>query len=251
MTDRAVGAPLTFAVSGGNPRVDLALRVDDDGGFVADVLTERSLAQAPPVRLGAFRGRLPAPTLAALTKVVAASLEPAASSGPAGYPPDTVVRLVSAGGDAPVPAVGEETELAALDKAIAEAAAGALADPISAIIAEARDHDGGPVLMLTATGTEPFRLLLFASDIPGYWARTWIDTPSGQQHLEIETMQRLVAEGTVPDGPADLSPGSEAVIPLPDGSTAGSTGGFIAWRAGQGHERRIVTGSWSLPRADA
>ena len=52
--------------------------------------------------------------------------------------------------------------------------------------------------------------------------------------------------GTIPDGPADLPPGSEAVIPLPAGAKAGSTGGFIVWRAGQGHE--LVTGSWSLPR---
>ena len=147
----------------------------------------------------------------------------------------------------PSPAVGEETELAALDQAIAEAAAGALEEPVAAIVAEARHGDDGPVLALTTTGTEPFRLLLFASDIPGYSARTWIDTPAGQQHLDVEAVERLVAAGTIPDGPADLPPGSEAVIPLPAGAEAGSTGGFIVWRAGQGHERRIVTGSWSLP----
>ena len=247
VTDLTGGEPLTFAVSGGNPRVDLSLRVDEDGAFVADVLTERSLAQSPPVRLGAFRGRLPASTLDALEGVVAASLEPAAPPGPVGYPPGAVVRLVSAGGGAPVPAVGEETELAALDHAIAEAAAGALADPVAAIVAEARHGDDGPVLALTTTGTEPFRLLLFASDTPGYSARTWIDTPAGQQHLDVEAVERLVAAGTIPDGPADLPPGSEAVIPLPAGAKAGSTGGFIVWRAGQGPERRIVTGSWSLP----
>jgi hypothetical protein len=38
----------------------------------------------------------------------------------------------------PVAAVGEETRAAALDQAIAEAAVGALADPVSAIVAEAR-----------------------------------------------------------------------------------------------------------------
>ena len=130
-----MGDSLTFAVSGGNPRVDLSLRADADGSFVADVLTERSLAQTPPIRLGAFRGRLPASTLDALAGVVAASLEPAAAPGPVGYPPGTVVRLVSAGGAPPVAAVGEETELAALDQAIAEAVTGALADPVSAIVA--------------------------------------------------------------------------------------------------------------------
>jgi hypothetical protein len=239
--------PLTFGVSGGNPRVDLALRVDEDGAFVADVLTERSLAQTPPAHLGAFRGRLPASTLDALAAVAAASVAPAATSGPVGYPPGAVVRLVSSGEAAPAPAVGEETELAALDQAIAKAAADALADPIAAIVAEARDGDDGPVLAFRATGTKPFRLLLFASDIAGYSARTWIDTPAGQQHLDAEVVQRLAAAGTIPDGPEDLAPGSEAVIPLPAGSKAGSTGGFIVWRAGKGHERRIVTGSWSLP----
>ena len=241
-----MGDSLTFAVSGGNPRVDLSMRADADGAFVADVLTERSLAQTPPIRLGAFRGRLPAATLDALAGVVAGSLGPAAAP-PVGYPPGTVVRLVSAGGAPPVAAVGEETELAALDQAIAEAVTGALADPVAAIVAAARHGDDGPVLALSATGSEPFRLLLFASDIPGYSARTWVDTPAGQQHLDVEAVERLVAAGTIPDGPADLPPGSEAVIPLPAGATAGSTGGFIVWRAGQGQERRIVTGSWSLP----
>jgi hypothetical protein len=242
--------PLGFAVSGGSPRVDLAVRVDEDGGALVDVLTERSLAQEPPARLGSFRGRLPRATLDELAAVVAASRD-AGSAGPAaGMPPGAVVRLVSAGGAAPVPAVGEEARLAALDRAIAEAARDALAEPVAAIVAEARSGDGGPVLALTATGTDPFRLLLFASDTPGYWARTWIDTPAGQDHLAYETVERLVAEGSIPDGPTDLAPGAEVAIPLPDGAGPGSVGGFIAWRAGQGPERRIVTGSWALPATD-
>jgi len=242
------GGPLTFAVSGGNPRVDLGLRVDEDGAFVADVLTDWSLAQAPPAHLGAFRGRLATATLDELGSVARASLEAAASSGPAGYPPGAVVRLVSAGGAAPVPAVGDEADLSTLDRAIAEAVARALADPVAAIAAEARNGDAGPELAFTASGTEPFRLLLFASDIPGYWARTWVDTPDGQEHLELEAVERLVAAGTIPDGPVDVAPGSTVALPLPAVSTAGSTGGFIVWRRGEGHERRIVTGSWSLPR---
>jgi hypothetical protein len=240
--------PLTFAVSGGNPRVDLGLRVDDDGSFVADVLTDWSLAQTPPARLGAFRGRLATATLDELGSLARASIEAAASAGPAGYPPGAIVRLVSAGGAAPVPAVGDEADLSALDRAIAEAVGRALADPVAAIAAEAREGHAGPELALTASGSEPFRLLLFASDIPGYWARTWVDTPDGQQHLEVEVVEGLVAAGSVPEGPVDLAPGSEAVIPLPAASSAGSTGGFIVWRRGEGHERRIVTGSWSLPR---
>jgi hypothetical protein len=240
--------PLTFAVTGGNPRVDLGLRVDEDGAFVADVLTERSLAQTSPPRLGAFRGRLATATLDELGSLARASMEAAASAGPAGYPPGAVVRLVSAGGAAPVPAVGSEADLNALDRAIAEAVARALADPVAAIAAEARNGDAGPELAITASGTEPFRLLLFASDTPGYWARTWVDTPDGQQHVEPEVVERLVAAGSIPDGPLDLAPGSGVVIPLPAASTPGSTGGFIVWRRGEGHERRIVTGSWSLPR---
>jgi hypothetical protein len=243
--------PLTFGVSGGNPRVDLGLRVDADGAAVVDVLTERSLAQPAPARLGAFRGRLPAATLETLAAVVAASGERAAPSAPGVLPPGSIVRLVAAGGDAPVPAVGDEAQLAGLDRAIAAAAAAALGDPVAAIVAEARQGDDGPVLALTAIGSEPFRLLVFASDTPGYWARTWIDTAAGQDQLAHASVAALVAAGTLPDGPVDLAPGAELRIPLPAAATAGSTGGFIAWRAGRGFERRIVTGSWSLPAAGA
>lgn len=247
MADEAAGGRLTFGVSGGEPRVDLSLRVDPDGAFLADVLTERSLAQSPPIRLGSFRGRLPAETREALAAVVAASVAAGASSDPATYPQGTVVRMVSAGSAAAVPAVGDEAQLAALDRAIAEAVTSALADPVAAVVAEAREGDDGPVLALQGIGDEPFRLLLFASDVPGYWARTWIDTPAGQQHLEYEAVQALVGTGAITDGPVELAPGSEAVLPLPAGAEPGSNGGFIVWRAGKGPERRIVTGSWSLP----
>jgi hypothetical protein len=240
-----VAYPLVFAVSGGSPRVDLALRAEADGSAVVDVLTEWSLAQPAPVRLGSFRARLPSSTLDALAAVVAASRE-RATPGPAGLPPGTVVRLVSAGGEPRVSAVGEEAQLAALDSAIAKAAADALADPIAAIVAEARMDDAGPVLTLKASGDEPFRVLLFASDTPGYWARTWIDTAVGQEQLAYEDVERLVAAGAIPDGPVDLSPGSEITIPLPAAALPGSAGGFIAWRAGRGPERRIVSGSWAL-----
>ncbi len=145
-----------------------------------------------------------------------------------------------------MPAVGGEERLAVLDREIAEAAASALANPVGAIVAEARDHDDGPVLALTSTGPEPFRLLLFASDTPGFWARTWMDTATGQEQLAHEAVARLVAAGAIPDGPADLLPGDAITIPLPSGAEPGSAGGFIAWRAGQGPERRIVTGSWAL-----
>jgi hypothetical protein len=226
--------------------VDLAVHAEADGSAVVDVLTEWSLAQPVPARLGSFRARLPGSTLEALADVVAASRE-RATPGPAGLPPGAVVRLVSAGGEPRVPAVGEEARLTALDRAIADAAAGAMADPIAAIVAEARMDDAGPVLAFRATGDEPFRILLFASDTPGYWARTWIDTASGQEQLVYDDIERLVAAGAIPDGPVDLSPGSEITIPLPSGALPGSVGGFIVWRAGNGPERRIVSGSWALP----
>jgi len=238
--------PLTFGVSGGNPRVDLAMRVEADGSAVVDVLTVWSLAQPSPARLGAFRGRLPTATLEALATVAAASRE----RGPSGLfagPPGTVVRMVSAGGERPVLAIGDEARLAALDRDIAEAAVGALADPIAAIVAEARTGDGGPVVALRAIGMEPFRLLLFASDTPGFWARTWIDTAAGQQPLDFEDVQRLVAAGAIPDGPIDLAPGSEVRLPIPAGAAPGSAGGYIAWRRGTGPERRAVSGAWVLP----
>lgn len=254
MTERTerLAFPLVFAVSGTSPRVDLALRADEDGTFVVDVMTERSLAQQPPARLGRFRGRLPASTLDALAGVVMASrARGPAAAGSVELTPGAVVRLIAEDGEPPVPAVGGEAALAVLDREIAEAAAGALATPVGAIVAQAREGDDGPSLVLTATGNEPFRLLLFASDTPGYWARTWIDTATGQEQLAYETVERLVAAGAIPDGSVDLLPGTEITIPLPSGAGPGSAGGFIAWRAGRGHERRIVTGSWSLPAAGA
>ena len=181
------------------------MRVEADGSALVDVLTVWSLAQPSPARLGAFRGRLPAATLEALATVAAASRE-RAPSGPFAGPPGTVVRMVSAGGERPVLAIGDEARLAALDRDIAEAAMGALADPIAAIVAEARTGDGGPVIALRAIGMEPFRLLLFASDTPGFWARTWIDTAAGQQPLDFEDVQRLVAAGAIPDGPSISRP---------------------------------------------
>ncbi|MEI7742430.1 MAG: hypothetical protein WCK58_01635 [Chloroflexota bacterium] len=243
--------PLTFGVSGGYPRVDLALRVEADGSALVDVLTAWSLAQPSPARLGAFRGRLPGATIEALAAVASASRERALSapSAPFAGPPGTVVRMVSAGGERPVPAVGDESRLAALDRDIAAAAAAALADPIAAIVAEARTGDGGPVLALRAIGTEPFRLLLFASDTPGFWARTWIDTAAGQQPLEFEDVERLVAAGAITAGPIELEPGSEVLLPIPAGAAHGSAGGYIAWRRGTGPERRIVSGAWALPGA--
>ncbi len=253
MTDQPDQAafPLTFAVSGTSPRVDLSLRVEEGGSFVVDVMTERSLAQPPPARLGSFRGRLPASTLDMLAAVVIASRDrgPAAAA-PMELPPGAVVRLVAEDGGLPVPAVGGEARLAGLDREIAEAAVSALATPVGAIVAEARDDNDGPVLALTSTGPKPFRLLLFASDTPGFWARTWIDTPTGQDQLAHEAVARLVAAGAIPDGPVDLQPDDAITIPLPPGAEPGSAGGFIAWRAGQGPERRIVTGSWALPHVN-
>jgi hypothetical protein len=239
--------PLTFAVTAANPRVDLSLRAGDDGRFVVDVLTEWSLAQQPPAILGRFRGRLPPSTLARLAAVVAASRERDPGGAPPVLAPDAVVRSVSSGGESPVPAVGEASLLSALDREVADAVAGALTDPVAAIVAEARIGDGGPVLALRATGGEPFRLLLFASDTPGFWARTWLDTSAGPEHLEFEAIAGLVAAGAIPDGPVDLAPGAAIDIPLPPGAASGAAGGFIVWRAGEGPERRIVTGSWALP----
>ena len=70
MAEGNAAGPLTFAVTGGEPRVDLSLRMDVDGAFIADVMTERSLAQPPPIRLGSFRGRLPAATRETLASQV-------------------------------------------------------------------------------------------------------------------------------------------------------------------------------------
>jgi len=55
--------PIRYAVHGGLPAVDLAVEVAADGAFLLDLLTEASLAQRQPARLGRFAGRLK-PTLA-------------------------------------------------------------------------------------------------------------------------------------------------------------------------------------------
>lgn len=134
--------PLTFAVAGANPKVDLSLRVAEDGAFVVDILTERSLAQRPPARLGAFRGHLPAAVVEQLAAVVAASRAAAGAGPPPMLPPGTVVRLVGAAGEPAVLAIGQEGELAALDEAIEAAAVSALADSVAAVTAEARPGAG-------------------------------------------------------------------------------------------------------------
>jgi hypothetical protein len=248
--DGRVPFPVTFSVSGSNPRVDLSLRAAEDGTFIVDVLTETSLGQRPPARLGAFRGRLQPETLERLAGVAAAA-RTAASAPPPELPLGSVVRLVSVGTEAAVVPVGEERDLAALDELVADAAIKALADPVAAVMVEARPSESGAEVAISASGTEAFRLLLYAADIAAYWVRVWADTPKGPAYLPYDDVVRLVTAGSIPEGTVELAPGETITIPLPPGVTRpGGTGGFIFWRAGHGPERRIVAGTWMLPAAE-
>ena len=252
--DASVPFPVTFSVSNSRPPVDLSLRAAEDGSFVVDILTQASLAQRLPVRLGAFRGRLAPETLARLVGVAAASRAAAAASAAAPtLPMGSVPRLISVGAESRVLAVGEERDLAALDNLIAEAAAAALADPIAAVTVEARFASAGPELAITASGTEAFRLLLYATDIAGYCVRVWAEKPAGDADLPVETVEDLVKAGSIPEGTFELAPGASVTVPLPPEVAgpvgAGTTGGFMFWRAGHGPERRRVAGTWMLPAA--
>lgn len=235
--------PLRYAVHGGAPRVDLDLTITADAAVVVDVLTESSLPQRPPTRLGRFSGTVPAPVLDDLAAWAQnARRLPESQAGPSG-----VVRMLGTGTDPLLP-VAPDDHLAAIEQTLAAAAAAALATPTAAVEVGVDTGAGTERLAIRGLGSQPFRLLLFARDIPGYWARVWRDDSAaegGRVTLRFEELEALIDRGDAPEGVIDLRPDATVTLPLPPGT--GTTGGFTFWRAGAGAERRIVAGTWALP----
>jgi len=146
--------------------------------------------------------------------------------------------------------------LAALEAELSAAFIPALADPVAAIQVEARPDAAaaaGGTLVIRSVGREPFPLLLFARDIPGYWARIWREEagpPAARSDVPYETIAALAGDGAIVEGPTPLAPGDTVELPLPEpppGANPSAAGGFIFWRTGTGPERRIVSGGWTLP----
>ncbi len=233
--------PLRYALSVPRPPMDLELTVAADGSFVADVLTEATLAQVPPVRLGSFRGSLLAESAAAL----ADSAVRVAASGPAGASPgDGGAQYVAVAGGPLVPAPDLDPTLVRL---LVEAATTALASPLAAIAVEARSGTSGIELVIRSIGTEAVPIVLYERANPDMWARLWRDDPShldGRRTIERETLAKLADDGQLVDGVITLDPSREVRMPLPP--TGSTTGGFAFWRPGTGLERRAFEGSWEL-----
>ena len=88
--------PIRYSVSGGTFQVDLTLEIAEDGSLAVEVLTESSLPQRHPVRLGRFAGRLEPAVVRALTAWASAlAASTSADMGTLSY--GTVSRMVSTG----------------------------------------------------------------------------------------------------------------------------------------------------------
>jgi len=236
--------PLTYALHGGRPSVDISFTVEADSTCLIDVLTGYSLGQSSPVRLGTFSGRLPPRTMQGLTRWANN-----VRSGDTGVAlPGTVSRFLgrAGGGLRPV----DKEPPASLDESLLDAGRAALASPLSAVEVEAQGEPSRPKLVITGIGMEPFHLLLFARDVAGFWPRLRRDDPmaaEGGSTVPFEEIQGLVDRGEIREGVFDLAPGESVSLPLPPSAGGGpASGSFIFWRPGQGAERRILAGQWSL-----
>jgi hypothetical protein len=236
-----------YSVQGGSPRIDVVFEVDAEGSATVQVLTEASLPQERPVRLGTFAGDVPPGFVELLERWVPGVLDAArvAEQGPQ-PPPGPVTRFLSADGGEPL-LVDPFTLPPGFEEGFAAAGAAALADPRSAV--EVRADFDESRLAIRSIGSEGFPILLFAEDIAGYFARCWRDDPTatnGVVGLDQAAVRALVEAGEVPDGPAMLEPGRTIMLPLPPAPVgdAPMTGNFAFWRHGPGAERRIVAGTW-------
>ena len=233
--------PIRYSVAGGTSQVDLTLEIAEDGSLAVEVLTESSLPQRHPVRLGRFAGRLEPALVRALTAWASAlAASTSADMGTLSY--GTVSRMVSTGRVASVVADDIPRDL---EEALATAAEQTLAQPIAAVEVKAADDR----LVIAGIGGEPYPVLLFARDVPGYWARVWRNVdgaPDGRVVLPRENMQALVDAGELAEGSVPLKAGGAISLPLPhvEGGGAGASGGFMFWRTGQGAERRLLVGTW-------
>src|SRR5258708_13071530 len=117
-----------YAVSGGTGQVDLTLDIAEDGSLAVEVLTESSLPQRHPVRLGRFAGRLEPALVGALSEW-ASTLEASTSDDVGTLSYGTVSRLVSTGRVSSIVADDIPRDL---EEALATAAEQALAQPVAA-----------------------------------------------------------------------------------------------------------------------
>src|SRR5262249_18062866 len=93
-----------------------------------------------------------------------------------------------------------------LEEALATAAEQALAQPVAAVEVQATENQ----LVIAGIGPEPYPVLLFASDIPGYWVRIWRNIPSapdGRVFLPQAAVQALVDAGQLVEGRIPLKSG--------------------------------------------
>lgn len=236
--------PIRYGVQGGSTRVDLALDVASDGSFLADVLTDSSLPQTHPLRLGRFAGQLPPEVLASLIEWATGPGGRDEMAAPAAH--GTVARLLTVGGRDPVLVDGASLP-EGLEESLATAAAAALSDPVAAV--EVGADDAGDQLVIRGLGTQALNVLLFDRGIPGYWVRVWRDdpeAPGGRLFLDAAAVEELVEAGKLPEGPVVLGPGETLAVPLPPAGAAAAQpgGGFMFWRRGEGAERRLMIGTW-------
>src|SRR5204862_2323176 len=154
----------------------------------------------------------------------------------------TVTRVVSTGR---VSSIFVDDVPRDLEEALAMAAEHTLAEPVAAVEVKAADDR----LVIAGIGGEPYPVLLFARDVPGYWARVWRNVdgaPDGRVVLPRENVQALVDAGELAEGSVPLKAGGAISLPLPhvEGGGARASGGFMFWRTGQGAERRLLVGTW-------
>jgi hypothetical protein len=232
--------PVRYGVGGGRPRIDLSVTVAADGTAEFDILSEESLPQSPPLRLGSFVGQIDAATTASLAGWASkAGLLP----DDAVLPPGSVNRTVSLA-EGPSRTLRPEAVNDALEATLAAAATAALAHPAAAVEISA---ERAGELRIRSIGERPFRLVLFDGATAGYWVRVWRYDPQavdGRSWLGYESVAALVDSGHIPEGVVELTSSTAVVLPLPPGSA--DTGGFMFWRAGTGPERRLITGSWTI-----
>ena len=87
---------------------------------------------------------------------------------------------------------------------------------------------------------------------PVDWIRVWrnVDSaPDGRVFLSAEQVQALVDAKELAEGPVPLKSGDSITLPLPvaEDGEATDSGGFMFWRTGEGLERRLLVGTWTLP----
>ena len=238
MTAQAGVFPLRFALQGGRPEVELAWEIQSDGRCLVDALTPASVPQTGPVRVGHFRTNISALDLVSLAAWASRAKEASGAAEPSGTPGQSL----SLGGNEPFDVDSPPQRV--IDMLLGVAAR-ALGSPVGAVEFQAE----GDKFVVRGLGSEGFRVLLYDNDDTTYYGSVWRDDPSaenGEVYTDSDEIDALIEQGKIPEGPVVLKQGDEVEIPLPEGTKAGDTGGFLFWRADRGDERRTLTGAWTL-----